>query len=1407
MATVSLSLGANAEEPLTWQRTWYNSVTLQWQPQTASETRQYYPIDQWAPLSTIKLHHSNAFTFGGKLYAGNNPFYQYDMNGNFERQFSITGVSDVWKATTDGTYVYMLEWEKNGIFVVDMAQQKVVSIISTPPGFLYYLKYLPSLDDGNGGFLTGNYSSVFFINKSGDRIGNSLDLTPIFGDTCVAQDVAVVGDKLYVLGNDNTRSRNVHEFELDDLEATGNTFDLYEHVGEGGVEEAYYPRTLITYTYPDNKENLMFVDYSGMDWDATSILVSSVPLTEGLEGYNLYRDGTKLNSSLISPDTCMFVDNDAQQGVDMEYEVKPVVNGTEGEVAFNATVNLSDTRILPYEEDFSESYPYGYTSNKLTDSYSYVDGVDSLQAWTVGNGIIQYHHGYDTLFHQTLVTRPLHATAGDSVRVAFSYAGNTYLSGLDLEEMNVEVSIDGGTSWENYGSVTYHAQYNVYTPVEFDITEYVAGKDFMVRLCPTGESHQSYNWQIDDLKVYEFSHQTFNGRVLLAGSSIGHQIEVTAVEKVTGQSYSALADADGNFNIADMNTGDYEFTFADSAHTATAEAQFGGSAEVQLFDLAGARFTSSQSALNVELAENVTKPYTIGFDNIGNATAALHLSFEPKNAEVSTSGNSDLDVEDAWEENKMFVSTARANSGIFYFNGKFYQRSASYSSVELNEMDAKGNTERTITLTFDDDYSGSPSGFFVMNGELYVYTNPQSWSTPAVPAYYMPVDLNESKILSSRKDSLNDTITSLNGLGYNPQDSSLYVISGYSLYKLNSDNDLAETYTLPEWGYNTLAFDTYTEGGPYVWMSKSSYSPVGFTLGKYSLKSQTFVSTFNVNDLASSQFNSLPSYSASPGTSSLQASSDICPGYFSLVFSQGWSTRTGNFGTQLYVFRMFPVETWLMLTGNGKSVDAQSQSDFVAIFNTTGLQSGDVKQADVILSSDNLADNVVIPVTLTVDGSLNSRYPNISGLTAEVTDDYQGQLSWDAMPDDVSVDHFEVFRNGDDLAGVTENLYTDERPLYGTQQYYVETHFSDSVTMVSDTVSLNVENPEWGLGVNDLRAELVGDSSVRLTWNKEIEYQDAFFDDFESYEPFIINGIGDWTLYDLDNSYTYGNTQIDYTNENSKMAGIIFDPEKTTPADETFLDEYGNQMFAFTSSNVQELDNNDWLVSPELNLSRPSVVSFKLRTRNAGYGTEKLAVMYSTTDNAPESFINAADTISTTSSSWLNYEVDIPKEARYVAFNYVSRNTYQLFVDDVYIGEKGQFSRPTGYNVYRDETLLTNTPQSDTTYLDSGLTIGDYLYTVETLYENGGKGRSQVQIAITGIGKVSVSPVLSEQDGMLTFSQGFDRMRCYNASGTMVKQLGRCEGPARIDTAGYPHGVYIFVIELSGKTYKYKLAL
>ena len=94
-----------------------------------------------------------------------------------------------------------------------------------------------------------------------------------------------------------------------------------------------------------------------------------------------------------------------------------------------------------------------------------------------------------------------------------------------------------------------------------------------------------------------------------------------------------------------------------------------------------------------------------------------------------------------------------------------------------------------------------------------------------------------------------------------------------------------------------------------------------------------------------------------------------------------------------------------------------------------------------------------------------------------------------------------------------------------------------------------------------------------------------------------------------------------------------------------------------SSSNLQ------MLISPECSFTVPTSISFYAKDVR-GYGNEKVVLCYSTTDDAPTSFLPFGDTI-VAPYSWSRFSTIVPTNAHYVAFKYITTNGYYLGIDNV----------------------------------------------------------------------------------------------------------------------------------------------
>jgi len=317
------------------------------------------------------------------------------------------------------------------------------------------------------------------------------------------------------------------------------------------------------------------------------------------------------------------------------------------------------------------------------------------------------------------------------------------------------------------------------------------------------------------------------------------------------------------------------------------------------------------------------------------------------------------------------------------------------------------------------------------------------------------------------------------------------------------------------------------------------------------------------------------------------------------------------------------------------------------------------------------------------------------------------------------------------------------------------------VVYAKDENSLNDQTEEGSLLVFDKllpQPVLVGEQAARgikLSWS---DPDGQIVDGAEDYAAFVYEEVGDWTMYDGDRAATgtFGsyNRTVNYPNANTPKAYIVFNPAKAglDVSNSNFAPYRGSQVFAsFISarqdgSSSEVVRQDDWMISPELS-GKAQTISFAAKSYyNEGqYGelfdgevyTEQLRILYSTTDNKPESFQVVGDTISV-AGQWTVYTAELPEGAKYFALQCVSYDQWYLMIDDVTYRVAAQPVK--GYVVYRNGEKTTELAANVTTYTDAKAIESD-VYTVKTLYEDGSESALSNEVSIEIL--LSVDEVIS----------------------------------------------------------------
>ena len=245
-------------------------------------------------------------------------------------------------------------------------------------------------------------------------------------------------------------------------------------------------------------------------------------------------------------------------------------------------------------------------------------------------------------------------------------------------------------------------------------------------------------------------------------------------------------------------------------------------------------------------------------------------------------------------------------------------------------------------------------------------------------------------------------------------------------------------------------------------------------------------------------------------------------------------------------------------------------------------------------------------------------------------------------------------------------------------------------------------------------------------WNEGLE---PFFDDFESYDNFIIEDIGPYTLIDVDGSMTWGIDGVDFPNSNYEGSFIVFNPSATTPAyTNAGATAYSGSKYlacfdAILPDDGGDGPNDDWLILPKMKMKDGVFFKFMAKSHTASYGLERFRVGVSTTGTDPANFtiISDGSYVSVPATAWTPYSYDMSAYAEqevYIAINCVSNDAFFLMIDDISVDFAAKSRGFVGYNVYLDDVLVAPAIPN-TQYLFTQLAAGTYEAGVQAVYSTG----------------------------------------------------------------------------------------
>ncbi|MBD5338411.1 MAG: hypothetical protein HDR98_07665 [Bacteroides sp.] len=249
------------------------------------------------------------------------------------------------------------------------------------------------------------------------------------------------------------------------------------------------------------------------------------------------------------------------------------------------------------------------------------------------------------------------------------------------------------------------------------------------------------------------------------------------------------------------------------------------------------------------------------------------------------------------------------------------------------------------------------------------------------------------------------------------------------------------------------------------------------------------------------------------------------------------------------------------------------------------------------------------------------------------------------------------------------------------------------------------------------------------------------------------------------------------------------------PDDENFMKAYQGDKFACSIRPFGgEADN--WLVSPVLNGG--SKFSFQAAIV-AGY-ISKMEVLFSSTDNTPESF-ELFESYDLISDGWKPFEITLPSDVKYVAIRHIG-DGFGLCIDDIHYSSVDNHEAITGYQILRDGKTIASTTTPFTYFVDVYEASKEKIisYQVRPLF-----GTTEGQKSNTAIiGTSGINSVDNDNIRILTNKESITLLGCKDTSVNIFDSLGirvfSETGLSGEKTITLTHGIYL--IEIDGRAVK-----
>lgn len=366
----------------------------------------------------------------------------------------------------------------------------------------------------------------------------------------------------------------------------------------------------------------------------------------------------------------------------------------------------------------------------------------------------------------------------------------------------------------------------------------------------------------------------------------------------------------------------------------------------------------------------------------------------------------------------------------------------------------------------------------------------------------------------------------------------------------------------------------------------------------------------------------------------------------------------------------------------------------------------EITQAEI--AAPNVLEGVFdVPMTICY---ANFGYKTATGVKVAIYRD--GELIAEENASDVAPLSDGTFEFTDHLTPMTE-------PSVKYHVVVTCTGDADAGNNTSPEVTVNVVKPDYPV-VNDLRAER-SEAGVNLEWSAPVIDRDPIdlTDDFENYEAYATDKVGNWTLLDRDELDAGGIDGISFPLMGRPIPFFVMD-SSSPEYNETFEAHSGSHYMASIYGTYYGWGStsHDWLITPRLS-GNAQTVKFWAKSYSPD-DLETFELLYSMEGTDPDGFVSIRKE-ENIAAEWTEYTAELPEGAHYLAIHACSYDKFMLFIDDVTMQLESPFVdlMLEGFRLYRDGSLLAVLDADATTYADTLSDLYAHTYHISAVYNKG----------------------------------------------------------------------------------------